>query len=58
MENIEVEPTEGLKPVKNPISPYMIFVTSWKQNHPNEKFNMSTMGQLWKGMELAEKEPF
>lgn len=48
----------GLQPVRNPISPYMIFVSSWKQNHPEQKFNMSTLGHLWKTMELTEKEPF
>ena len=25
---------EEIKPVKNPVSPYMIFVGSWKQKHP------------------------
>jgi hypothetical protein len=55
-EHMEIE--SSLKPVKNPISPYMMFVSSWKTNHPGEKFNMSSMGEIWKSMGLAEKEPF
>lgn len=36
----------------------MVFVTSWKVRHPDEKFNMSTLGQIWRTMILSEKEPF
>jgi hypothetical protein len=44
--------------IKNPISPYMMFVKSWKTNHPEEKFNMSALGQIWRNMSLSEKQPF
>lgn len=33
----------------------MIFVTTWKDRHPNEKFNMSSLGQIWKAMSITEK---
>lgn len=49
---------EEIKVVKNPVSPYMIFVSTWKQRHPQQKFNMSSLGQIWKAMTLSEKEPF
>jgi hypothetical protein len=49
---------EEIKAVKNPVSPYMIFASTWKERHPTEKFNMSTLGQIWKAMSLSEKEPF
>jgi hypothetical protein len=47
--------SEKIKRVKNPISPYMMFVGSWKERHPNEKFNMATLGQIWRDMSLPEK---
>ena len=47
-----------MKEVKNPMSPYMIFVKTWKQRHPNEKFNMAGMGEIWRNMSLSEKEPY
>jgi hypothetical protein len=47
--------SEEVKPVKNPISPYMMFIGSWKERHPNEKFNMATLGQIWRDMSLPEK---
>jgi hypothetical protein len=53
------EPTGNLlAPIKNPISPYMMFVKSWKQNHPQEKFNVTTLGHIWKSMSLSEKQPY
>ena len=47
-----------VEPIKNPISPYMMFVKSWKQNHPSEKFNVTTLGQIWKTMSISEKQPY
>ena len=47
-----------IKPVKNPISPYMVFVSQWKFKHPEEKFSVSAMGEIWKSMGLPEKEPY
>lgn len=44
--------------VKNPVSPYMMFVKSWKGKHPSEKFNMSALGQIWKTMSLSEKQAY
>jgi len=33
----------------------MVFVGSWKERHPEEKFNMSALGAIWKAMSLSEK---
>ncbi len=36
----------------------MMFVKSWKGKHPDEKFNMSALGGIWKNMSLSEKQPY
>lgn len=42
--------------VRNPVSPYMMFVKGWKEGHPGEKMNISMMGEIWKQLSEAEKE--
>lgn len=41
-QSMEVE--SAIKLVKNPISPYMVFISQWKRNHPEDKFSVSAMG--------------
>ena len=36
----------------------MVFVNGWKENHPELKFNMSDIGQIWRDMSIAEKQPY
>lgn len=45
---------EEIALVKNPVSPYMVFVKNWKSEHPNEKMNISMMGEIWN--QLTDKE--
>lgn len=47
---------EDIPQVKNPVSPYMMFVKGWKDSHPGEKLNISMMGDIWKELSEAEKE--
>lgn len=54
----QVDPEEIKQPIKNPISPYMMFVKNWKLNHPEEKFSVTGMGQIWKTMSVSEKQPY
>ena len=53
---MEVE--EEIPRVKNPVSPYMMFVKGWKDGHPGEKLNISMMGDIWKQLSEPEKQVY
>ena len=44
----EEQPEVGV--VKNPVSPYMVFVSKWKESNPGEKLKISAMGEAWKAL--------
>jgi len=45
----------NIQKVKNPGSPYMIFVKRWKTDNPNKKFSIQQLSEEWKNLTAPEK---